>query len=320
MAGQRRADHAGLRDRPQPLQRREVVRRAGRPGARRLWCRGPAPCRRSAPRESAGSTNDSESPVCPGVATTSSSAARPVTTSPSLRPSSPRRSAGSRARTGGRPAGEPRRPLAVVEVPVGQQGRGHPGTWSLDRVQHRRRCASSRARDRRPPPRPRRARAAPRCWCRPASSGRVGRQHAPRPLGDGSPGRPPGHARAPPDAGPGCRRRPRRGRPGSPLVVRGSRANHGITRAAGVGPRAPRPRPGRRDLLQRHLRRRHHRHLAASPRSSAARAATQSVWSASPPTCRARWPPGSGRDEEPGVVPPRLEDRCAPVRPRPQQV
>src|SRR3546814_20163951 len=48
---------------------------------------------------SAGSRKDSESAVCPGVATTRISSPSTETTSPSPRPSVPRRYAGSRART-----------------------------------------------------------------------------------------------------------------------------------------------------------------------------------------------------------------------------
>ena len=67
------------------------VRDDGRPSTR-------GPCRRSA-RPTPRHENDSESAVCPGVATTWTSRSPTVTTSPSPSPSDPSRYAGSRART-----------------------------------------------------------------------------------------------------------------------------------------------------------------------------------------------------------------------------
>ena len=106
-------------------QRVEVGAELRRPGAPRPSCRGRGRCRRSAPPAPAGSTNDSESEVCPGVPTTCTSRPSTSTTSPSPRPSAPSRCCGSRART---PQPDPLRErpgrLGVVGVAVGEQHDG----------------------------------------------------------------------------------------------------------------------------------------------------------------------------------------------------
>ena len=86
-----------------------------------------------------GTTNDSESAVWPGVATTCSSRSPTATTSPSPRPSEPSRYAGSSARTPQPdPLGELAGRLGVVGVVVGEQHRGHgPAAASIAA-----RCAS----------------------------------------------------------------------------------------------------------------------------------------------------------------------------------
>ena len=112
--GPRRARAAGRASRGR--------RRAGRRGARRRWCRGRAPCRRSAPRRRRAAGTTASRRCGPGVATTRTSSPSTSTTSPSPRPSEPSRYAGSSARTP-----HPTRSreldgrLGVVVVVVGEQ-------------------------------------------------------------------------------------------------------------------------------------------------------------------------------------------------------
>ena len=87
-----------------------------------------------------------------------------------------------RAHAAAHPLGERPRGLGVVEVVVGQQHDGDVAGARRDRVEVRR---DRRARVDHHRAAARRARAAPRCWCRRASScSAFGRQHAARPLAE----------------------------------------------------------------------------------------------------------------------------------------
>ncbi len=138
-----------------------------------------SPVSTAGPVPGPASTNDSESDVWPGVASTRSSQPAAATTSPSTerlgtqhqrRVQRPHRGPGQlreapraprRGRGGGGSAGPARRGRARPPAP------GAPG---------------GRRRDRRPRIPPRRVPAAPRCWCLPASSARGWARAAPTPA------------------------------------------------------------------------------------------------------------------------------------------
>ena len=143
-------------------------RRAGRRGGRRPSCPGRAPCRRSAPRSPRQHERQRVGGVARAWPTTRTSSPSTSTTSPSPRPSAPSRYAGSSARTPQptRSANCLRR-LGVVEVVVGEQ---HDARRRRPPPRPRRGAPRPAGPGRRRPTGRRRARAAPRCWCRRASS------------------------------------------------------------------------------------------------------------------------------------------------------